>query len=130
MCFNKLCRRFTPTDGITFAGDSLVINLPAGSYSNCEKYCIVIADSRPAGIIAGSPVVFTIGGGAEQYPLIDRCGQPVTERAISPRTMFGVILKTTTTGGSFVIPKYRSCNPSVLESIDGTAPAAEGGGGA
>lgn len=128
MCFNKLCNRFTPTDGITFADGTLILNLPAGNYNNCEKYCIVVADARPAGIIAGSQVVFTIGGGAVQYPLLDRCGTPVTERAIVPRTMFGAVLKTTATGGSFYIPKYKVCNPVVLERVDGTAPA--GGDGA
>lgn len=129
MCFNRLCNRFTTTDGITFVGGTLVVNLPEGSYNNGERYCIVIADARPAGILAGAPVVFTIGGGAVQYPLLDRCGVQATERIITPRSMFGVILKTTATGGSFYIPKYRACNPNVLESVNGTAPVAAAAGG-
>ena len=57
----KLCDRFILSKSITFTDDTLVVNLPTGSYSNCEKYCIVLAQSIPDTTTINAPIVFTIG---------------------------------------------------------------------
>ena len=42
-----LCSRLVISESVTFAADALTINIPAGSYDNCGKYCIVIAQAIP-----------------------------------------------------------------------------------
>ena len=68
----KLCDRFVISQAVTFAAGQLEINLPAGSYANGCKYCIVIAQTIPAATTITAPVVITIGDGTEEYPLT-RC---------------------------------------------------------
>ena len=43
----RLCDRFILSQAITFDGTNLVVNLPASAYGNCQKYCIVLAQSIP-----------------------------------------------------------------------------------
>ncbi len=69
----KLCPHLVLSQSVDFAGGNLVINLPAGSYNNGEKYCIVVAQAIPATTTINAPVVITIGAGTEQYPLTNRC---------------------------------------------------------
>lgn len=128
MCRNRLCRRFRTTQAVTFADGTLTLNLEEGDYLNCQQYCIVVANAIPADVIANSPVVVTIGDGTEQYPLVDRCGTQVTERIIGSRRIYKTVVQTTGTGGSFRLLDYKVCDPVVLASIDGTAPAAGGDG--
>lgn len=41
----RLCPHLVISNAVTFANDTLTINIPAGSYQNGEKYCIVVAES-------------------------------------------------------------------------------------
>lgn len=47
----KLCNHLVISQSVAFTGGNLVVTLPAGSYSNGEKYCIVIAQSIPEATI-------------------------------------------------------------------------------
>lgn len=125
----QLCPRLILSQGVTFAGGSLIINLPAGSYANGEKYCIVIAQAIPAAATITAPVVITIGDGTEEYPLTNRCCAQLTACAIRTRTRYSTVVATSATGGSFKLLGRASCAPDYsLASIDGTAPAADEGG--
>lgn len=126
----KMCTRLIATDGITFNGTSLVINLPAGAYNNCERFCILIADPIPAATTRGAPVVFTIGGGAVLYPFNDCCGTQLTQESISENYRYMVRVRTTATSGSFNWLGKGACSPVArLAAIDGTAPVAAAAGG-
>lgn len=127
----RLCRRLIISQAVTFAGGNLLINLPAGSYNNCEKYCIVIAQAIPAATTITAPVFITIGDGTVQYPLNNcKCAQ-LTACAIRTRTKYTTIVGTTPTGGAFKLVGGASCAPNYnLAAIDGTAPAAPAEGGA
>lgn len=59
----KLCNHLVLSQAVAFTGGNLEINLPAGSYNNGEKYCIVIAQSIPDTTTINAPVYFTIGTG-------------------------------------------------------------------
>lgn len=118
----KLCDKLVLSQAVTFTGGDLVIDLPAGSYNNGCKYCIVVAQAIPAATTINAPVVITIGAGTEQYPLTDRCCAQVTACGIRTRTRYATVVFTNATGGTFKLlgntcpcPSYR------LESIDGTA---------
>lgn len=127
----QLCDRLVISQAVTFTDGTLTIDLPAGSYANGEKYCIVVAQTIPAATTITAPVVITIGGGAVEYPLTDRCCAQLTACAIRTRTRYSALVATNATGGSFKLIGRASCAPNyALAAIDGTAPAAEGGGGA
>jgi len=41
--YKRLCKRLVISEAVTFADDTLTINIPEGNYNDCEKYCIVVA---------------------------------------------------------------------------------------
>lgn len=119
----KLCPRFVISQAVTYADGVLTVNLPAGSYCNGGKYCIVIAQSIPSTAIIGAPVVVTIGTGTVQYPLIKCNCKQVTACALRARTRYSTVVETTPTGGSFKLLGKPCCAPNNdLASIDGTVP--------
>lgn len=119
-----LCERLVISQAVTFAGGTLTINLPAGSYSNGRKYCIVIAQTIPAAATITAPVVITIGTGTEEYPLTNKSCAQVTACALRTRTRYSVVVSTSATGGTFKMLGRGCCAPNnALASIDGTAPA-------
>lgn len=125
----RLCDRLVISEAVTFAGGTLTINIPAGSYNRGEKYCIVVAQTIPEATTITAPVVITIGDGTVTYPLVDRCCAQVTACALRTRTKYSTVVSTDATGGTFKLLGKASCAPTnALASIDGTAPAAEGGG--
>lgn len=121
----KLCDKLVLSQAVTFSGGNLVINLPAGSYGNGCKYCIVVAQTIPSTATIGANVLFTIGTGTVQYPLVNRCCRPVTACGIRTRTRYSVVVETTPTGGTFkLLGNTCPCPTNNLRSINGTAPAA------
>lgn len=122
----KLCRRLIISQSVTFTGGVLIINVPAGSYNNNEKYCIVVAQAIPAAATINAPVVITIGTGTVQYPLTECNCRQVTACGIRTRTRYATKVRTTPTGGTFQMLGNPCCSPNnVLRSINGTAPVAE-----
>ena len=131
MCKNacRLCPRFVISESVTFDGTSLVINLPAGSYNDGCRYCIVVAQPIPAITTINAPVVITIGDGTVQYPLT-RCNcAPATACNIHTRTIYSVRVETSATTGTFrMLTRTCNCCDNNLQSINGTAPVAAAGG--
>lgn len=131
MAYNcRLCDRLIISQAVTFTAPNLIINLPAGAYQNCERYCIVVAQSIPDATTINAPVFITIGDGTELYPL-NRCnGVQATASGIRTRTRYATRVATTATGGAFRLLGKICCYPTDnLTSIDGTAPAAAAAGG-
>ncbi len=125
----KLCKNLVFSQAVTFAGGTLTVNLPAGSYANGCKYCIVIAQAIPTTATIAAPVVITIGDGTEEYPLVNQCCAPVTACGIRSRTRYSTVVATDAAGGTFKMLGKPCCSPSyALDAIDGTAPAVGGDG--
>lgn len=125
----RLCDRLVLSQAVTFASGTLTINLPAGSYNNGQKYCIVIAQAIPDTTTITAPVVITIGDGTEEYPLTNRCCAQLTAASLRTRTRYATVVSTSATGGTFKLLGKGSCAPSNnLSAIDGTAPSTGGGG--
>ena len=121
----RLCDRLIISQAVTFADGTLTVNLPAGSYGNGCKYCIVIAQAIPTATTITAPVVITIGDGAEEYPLVNKCCAPVTACALRTRTRYATVVATDATGGTFKMLGKGCCAPdNSLAAIDGTAPTA------
>ena len=120
----RLCDKIRISQAVNFTDGNLIINLPAGSYNNREKYCIVIAQSIPSTTTITAPVVVTVGDGTQQYPLTNCNCSPVTACSIRTRTRYSVCVNTTATGGTFRLLGKPCCAPNNrLTSINGTAPA-------
>ncbi len=120
----KLCPNLILSQAVTFTGGNLVINLPAGSYNNGQKYCIVVAQAIPAATTINAPVVVTVGAGTQQYPLANRYCAQVTACGIRTRTRYSVIVSTSATGGTFkLLGNSCPCPTNNLPAINGTAPA-------
>lgn len=123
----RLCPNFIISEAVTFADGTLTINIPAGSYGNGCKYCLVVAQTIPAATTITAPVVITIGDGTEEYPLVNKCCAPVTACAIRTRTRYSTVVSTSATGGTFKMLGKGCCAPDYsLDAIDGTAPAVAG----
>lgn len=122
----KLCNKLVISQSITFTDGNVVINLPAASYTNNEKYCIIFAQTIPTTATIGAPVVFTIGTGTEQYALVNKCCRPVTACGIRTRTRYSTVVETTATTAVFKMLGRPCCQPNNnLPSVNGTAPDAE-----
>lgn len=121
----KLCDNFVISQGVTFTGGNLVINLPAGSYANNSKVCIVIAQSIPDTTTINAPVYVTIGSGTQLYPLVKRNCRQVTACGVRTRTRYSTCVETTSTGGLFRMLGDPCCSPNNnLTSINGTTTVA------
>ena len=120
----KVCNKLTISQSVTFtAGTGLIINLPAGSYANCEKICIVVAQAIPAETTITAPVYITIGAGTVLYPLTTRACAQVTACGIRTRTRYSVVVSTSANGGAFKMLGCPACSPdNRLPEINGTAP--------
>ena len=119
----RLCPRLVISQAVTFSGGNLIVNLPAGSYLNGEKYCIVIAQAIPSTTTINAPVVITIDTGTQQYPLTRSNCTQVTACGVRTRTRYSVCVATTATGGTFKMLGQPCCAPNnQLVSINGTAP--------
>lgn len=118
----RLCKRFVISSAVTFTGGNLVINIPAGTYGNGEKYCIVVAQTIPSTTTINAPVYVTIGTGTTLYPVTNKCCAQLTACAIRTRTKYSTVVSTTPTGGAFKLLGRPACAPNNnLTSIDGGA---------
>lgn len=125
-CCCGICPRLVIPAAVTFAADTLTINLPAGSYADGRKYCILLGDPLPAGTTIAAPVVITIGDGTVEYPLTDRCCRQVTACAVRARGVYPVIVATDAASATFKLLRPVGYPLDRLAAVDGTAPA-EGG---
>ena len=120
---NTLCPNLIISTSVTVVTvngtDTLLINIPAGTYRNGCKYCIVVAQTIPATATINMPVAVSIGGDtATVYPMTNRCCAQVTSCAIRTRTRYPVCVSTSATGGTFKVLSGLSCAPNnALASI-------------
>lgn len=119
----RLCHRLAISDSvsvITVNGvDTLVIDIPSASYRDCEKVCIVVAQTIPTTATINMPVAISIGGVTTTvYPVV-RCDcTQVTACAIRTRTRYSFCVNTTATGAVFKSLGGLCCAPNnVLATI-------------
>lgn len=121
----RLCDHLVISQDVTYASGVLTVNIPAGSYENCDKYCLVISQTIPTDAIIGAPVVITIGDGTVNYPLLLCNGVQMTAGTLRTRTKYSTVVQTSATGGSFrLLGKICFQQNNNLQSINGAAPTA------
>lgn len=127
----KLCRNVIISDSVTIVTiegtDTLVIDIPAGSYVDGCRYEIVVAQTIPATTTINSPVAISIAGDTTTvYPLVKCDCSQITACAIRTRTKYPVLVSTNAIGGVFKVLRRLPCYPNNrLESLP--VPATEGG---
>ena len=122
----QVCKKLVISQAINFTDNTLIVDLPAGSYQDGCKYCIIFAQTIPQTATIGSNVVFTLGSGTVQYPLVNRCCRPVTACGIRTRTKYSVVVETTASGATFKMLGNPACSPiNNLTAINGTAPTTD-----
>lgn len=120
----RLCNHLAISTAVAFTDGNLVITLPANSYRDGEKVCIVIAQTIPAETTINAPVVVQIGTGTELYPLTTRDCAQVSACGVRTRTRYATRVVTSAVGATFRMLGNPSCSPNYnLQSINGTAPA-------
>jgi len=125
----RMCDNLVISTSVEFTDGNLVVTLPADSFRNGEKVCIVIAQAIPEETTITAPVVIQIGDGTEQYPLTTRCCAQVTACGIRTRTRYATRVVTSATGGVFRMLGDPVCSPNYnLQSINGTASNSEATG--
>lgn len=123
----KLCSHLIISDDISIVPvgtvDNLVIDIPQGSYANCDIYCIVMAQLIPDDATVTMPVSVSIGGDTTTlYPLIcSRTGLQATACQVNTRTRIKTQVRTSATSGSFVaLNGLGSCFVNRLASLPAT----------
>lgn len=109
----RLCNRLVVSTAVTFADNTLTINIPAGVYISGEKYCIVVAQNIPETTTITAPVVITIGDGTTTYPLLNCDCSPAYACAINTRTRYSTKVCTDITSGSFKLLGKIPCSRCV-----------------
>lgn len=100
--YKRMCDRLIISDSVTFADNTLLIDLPAGNYANGQKYCIVVAQNLPDTTTITAPVAITIGGDTTTtYPLTNCDCSTVYACSINRRTRYSVVVRTDITSGVF-----------------------------
>ena len=126
---NRMCPRAIYSNSvsvITIDGtDTLVIDIPAGTYGDCKRYCLFIIQAIPSTATINMPVAISIGGVTTTVYPLTRCDcSQVTACAVRTRTRYPVIVATSGTGGVFKVLKGLSCAPNnALSSLPVTTTA-------
>lgn len=105
-----LCNHLVFSQAVTFADDTLTINIPAGSYGNGEKYCIVIAQEIPDTTTIAANVVITIGEDTTEYPLVNNNCTNVNAYQLSTRTRYATRVFTNIQSGVFKLLGNLNCS--------------------
>ena len=111
-CRNKLCKNLIISEAITFTTPNLIINIPAGSYANNQRYCLVIGQDIPTETTIAATVGITIGEDATIYPLVNPNCTNVNACQIATRSIYPCIVKTDISSGVFKL--IESLNSSSL----------------
>lgn len=113
-------RSVTP-DAVTFADNTLTINVPQRTYVAGGPYFIRLVDDIPAETTIGAAVELTIGTGTVTYPLLDACGGQVTAERLRTGYSYPVTVVQSAGGGAFKLLAKLCYGPyPAAYSVDGT----------
>ena len=120
----RLCNKFILSQAITYnAGvNQLIVDLPAGNYGHCTKYCIVLAQSIPTETTINAQVVFTIGGDQTvAYPFLNKDCTPIYASQVRTRRIYSTRVNTAVNSGVF---KYigNCCLPNNATTVNQSIP--------
>ena len=127
MCNNSCneCPRKIYSDSVTVVTvddvATLVIDVPAQSFNNNQRGCIVITQTIPDAATINMPVAISIGGVTTTvYPILDCKCSPVIACQLRTRRRYPFVVRVSGTTGTFKILRNLSCAPC---NNDGVIPA-------
>jgi len=116
----RLCNKLIISTAVAFTDGNLVITIPAGSYNDNSKYCLVVAQAIPDTTTINAPVVIQIGTGPVLYPVTRRDCTPLTACGIRTRTKYSTVVHTSADTGTFRLLGNAHCAPNNnLRAING-----------
>lgn len=116
LCKNLIISTYVVWDA---TNKQIVVGLPAGTYNNGQKYCIVIAQTIPTEATVNAPVVVNIGTSATAYPIANCDCSQLTACGIRTRTRYATRLSTTASGAVFRMLGKAVCCGETAPSITG-----------
>lgn len=116
---NSLCPGIVISTAVTFVGGTLVIDIPATSFRDGQKLCLIVAQTIPATTTITAPVAISIGGDTTTlYPVVGCDCVQITACAIRTRTRYPMRVNTNATSAVFKVLRGLSCAPdNALTSI-------------
>lgn len=119
----RLCDKLILSTAINYDSttNQVIVALPANSYGNCQKYCIVLAQSLPTASRINAQVVFTIGTNATRYPFVNKDCTPIYATQLRTRRVYNTRVNTAVNTGVF---KYigNCCLPSATITVSNSLP--------
>ena len=100
----QLCPKFITSNSIVYNAtvNQLIVDLPASTYFNCEKKCIVLTQTIPTDTTINAQVVFTINGDATVgYPFLNKDCTPVLASQVRTRRLYPTRVNTAINSGVF-----------------------------
>ena len=121
----KLCKNLVISTAVAFdaATNTLNITIPDRAYANCDKVCIVVAQTIPATTTVGALVNIVAGTGT--FPLLKCNCIQATACEIKTRTRYATRVVTNTVSGAFRLLGKVSC--SAPDALDVLPTVTEGG---
>lgn len=111
----KLCSNLVISTAVAYDGttNTLNITIPNGGFRNCEKVCIVVAQTIPTTTTISALVNIVIEGST--FPLLRCNGTQATACEVRTRTRYSTIVVTDSTTGAFKLlgPSYPKCPESL-----------------
>lgn len=107
----KICKNLIISTSVDFdpTTNSLDITIPDNGYRNCEKVCIVIAQTIPSSTTINALVNIVVGG--VRFPLQRINCTQVNACAIRTRTKYSTKVYTSATSGTFRLLGDVNCYP-------------------
>lgn len=131
-CPNRLCKNFIFSESVTFTAPNLLINIPAGSYNNGQRYCLVIGQEIPEDTTIAASVGITIGDDETTiYPLVNSNCTNTSACNIASRSIYPCVVRTNIQSGVFRLLDNigcNGCNAAAAPSIPIPADTATTGG--
>lgn len=114
----KICPNLVISSSVSFdpTTNSLDITIPVGSYTNCRKVCIVVAQAIPDSTTINALVNIVVNG--TRFPLQQCNCVQATACQIKTRTKYSTRVFTNTVSGVFrLLEKVYPCCPDNLEEL-------------
>ena len=119
----RLCNKLILSTAINYdsTANQVIVALPANAYENCQKYCIVLAQSIPTTAQINSQVVFSVGTNPTRYPFVNCDCVPIYASQIKTRRVYSTRVNTAVGTGVF---KYigKCCLPSNAITVSNSLP--------
>ena len=119
MCNNSCneCSRKIYSDSVSVVTvdtvDTLVVDVPQQSFTNCQKGCIVIIQNLPDAATIYMPVAISIGGVTTTvYPVVGCDGSPVTASMLRSRRRYPYKVAVNGGNATFKILRNLMCAPT------------------